>query len=544
MAFPTFSSTLQGKPGFRDQAWLGVLLVLLVTGVIRFHFLHVPLERDEGEFAYMWQLILDGMPPYTVAFNMKFPGIYYLYALFMGIFGETIVGIHLGLWLINAVSTVLTYRLGRRFLDASSAAVACAVFGLMTISPPFQGTSAHATQFLLPFALGGILLLPGFGAPASSGRLVASGVLFGLAVTVKQHAALFSVFGILAVLFGWGRLPGGGWRSRLRETLLLMAGMAAPLLLIGLGLAWAGCFPKFWFWTITYARHYVTILTPSEALARFLAKAPGVMDGWWWVMAGVGAGAIGLWLDPHLKPARWFLLTFLLLSFLSVCPGFYFRNHYFVTLVPALALLVGCAVSWFLTVLEKRWPGHCAGLVLFGIALTLPLLVFHAEFFETSDLAWSKAVYPFGCFPEMRAIGDRLKMEMKPGDQMAVLGSEPELYFYTHSRSATGYLYVYPLMEKQPLARQMQEEMIRQIEGNHPRFIVLVGNNDSWLAGPQSDPLVFRWMNGFLGSGYRAMGTVESFPGVPEFRLKWRGDAAAPPTRAPLKTFVLERSKG
>ena len=55
-----------------------------------------------------------------------------------------------------------------------------------------------------------------------------------------------------------------------------------------------------------------------------------------------------------------------------------------------------------------------------------------------------------------------------------MLGSEPQIYFYSQRRSATGYLYTYPLMEPQPFARRMQEEMIREIESTQPEFVVLV----------------------------------------------------------------------
>ena len=46
------------------------------------------------------------------------------------------------------------------------------------------------------------------------------------------------------------------------------------------------------------------------------------------------------------------------------------------------------------------------------------------------------------------------------GDRIAVLRSEPQIYFYSKRHSATGYIYTYGLMEPQSYARQMQEEMI------------------------------------------------------------------------------------
>ena len=69
---------------------LVVLLVLLFVGFIRFRLLDMPLERDEGEYAYAGQLILQGIPPYELAYNMKLPGTYYAYALGMAVFGQTV----------------------------------------------------------------------------------------------------------------------------------------------------------------------------------------------------------------------------------------------------------------------------------------------------------------------------------------------------------------------------------------------------------------------------------------------------------------------
>ena len=82
--------------------WALATIVFTLIVAIRIRLLGIPLERDEGEYAYAGQLILQGIPPYKLAYNMKFPGTYAAYALIMSIFGQTIVGIHIGLLLINA----------------------------------------------------------------------------------------------------------------------------------------------------------------------------------------------------------------------------------------------------------------------------------------------------------------------------------------------------------------------------------------------------------------------------------------------------------
>src|SRR5437016_11576238 len=77
--------------------WILLAIVIAVVVFIRIRLLGIPLERDEGEYAYAGQLMLQGIPPYKLAYNMKFPGTYAAYAVIMSIFGQTIFGIHLGL---------------------------------------------------------------------------------------------------------------------------------------------------------------------------------------------------------------------------------------------------------------------------------------------------------------------------------------------------------------------------------------------------------------------------------------------------------------
>ena len=72
-------------------AWWGLAaIVFTLVAAIRIRLLGIPLERDEGEYAYAGQLILQGIPPYKLVYNMKFPGTYAAYALIMSIFGQTI----------------------------------------------------------------------------------------------------------------------------------------------------------------------------------------------------------------------------------------------------------------------------------------------------------------------------------------------------------------------------------------------------------------------------------------------------------------------
>ena len=84
------------RPFYRHWALWCTLVVLVLIAIIRLRLLELALERDEGEYGYTGQLMLQGIPPYQLVYNMKFPGTYAAYAVIMALFGQTTAGIHFG----------------------------------------------------------------------------------------------------------------------------------------------------------------------------------------------------------------------------------------------------------------------------------------------------------------------------------------------------------------------------------------------------------------------------------------------------------------
>src|SRR5690242_16142033 len=121
---PIMSQTIGIKPqatwltwARRNWPWLVVGLTVFFVAAVRFRLRDMPLERDEGEYAYAGQLMLQGVPPYREAYNMKLPGTYAAYAVIMAVLGQTPSGIHLGLALVNGACILLVFLLGCRLLD-------------------------------------------------------------------------------------------------------------------------------------------------------------------------------------------------------------------------------------------------------------------------------------------------------------------------------------------------------------------------------------------------------------------------------------------
>src|SRR5258708_8077578 len=157
---------------WRWRAFALVGLVILLFAGIRWRVREMPLERDEGEYAYAGQLILQGIPPYQLAYNMKLPGTYVAYAAILRTFGETAAGIHLGLLVVNGLTTVMIFFLARRLYGELAGATAAASYGLLSTSEGVLGLAGHATHFVTFFAVAGLLFLV---AARRSGNVLNSG---------------------------------------------------------------------------------------------------------------------------------------------------------------------------------------------------------------------------------------------------------------------------------------------------------------------------------------------------------------------------------
>jgi Tfp pilus assembly protein PilF len=443
------------------RPWMMVAIVVLPTAAVRIHLLGIPLERDEGEYAYGGQLLLHGIPPYKLLYSMKFPGVYAAYALIMAVFGQTIIGIHVGFMLVNAATIVLVYLLGKRLVSATAGVAAAAAYALISMGQDVLGTQAHATHFVVLAALGGTLLLLRGIDNRHWPTLLWSGALYGIAILMKQHGVLFVAFGAVYLALAYF-MRRDRWRLAARDLAIFFCGVSMPLVLTGIALWWAGVFDRFWFWTFTYARTYEQELSLTV-----------------------------------------FITVFLFFSFLAVCPGLYFRVHYFVLMLPAVALLAGFAVG----TARKQWPRKSwMTYGLFAAVLVYSIVQQQKFLFRMNPMQASRVLYGRSPFPEAIKIADYIRSHTAKDASIAVLGSEPEIPFYADRRSASGYIYMYGLMEPQPYAVTMQTEFTRDIEAAQPEYVVFVMYQTSWMQVTKIGSYkILDWWAGYQPKHYKQL---------------------------------------
>lgn len=549
------------------NAWMaGLVLLVFMAVLVRLRLLSIPLERDEGEFAYLGQLMLQGIPPYQLAFNIKMPGTYAAYAVIMALFGQSPSGIHLGFLFINLGNLALLFFLARRFLDEAGVLICCASFILLSLSMCVLGLQAHAAHVVTMLALGGLCLLLRAREKGQRPTLFLSGLLFGFSFLCKQPGLFFGLFALaLLARDGW---VAGKWQGRrcVSNILLFTLGLVTPLALTCLIMWRAGTFGRFWFWTVVFPQVHTGMVSVGamwHRLAQALQHGGGGVPQPFLAPAGLTvhptqvppyrfefglfltgfAGWLWLLFQKGQAERKFIFSGFLIASVLALIVGRNFFRHYFVFMLPALSLLLGLVVpAWAERLARTRFPLWRllpAGLFLWACAGVIQRNA--PAWFEMSPAAVCRTIYPGTAFVECVEIGRYLREHSTPGDRMVVLGSEPEIYFYAHRHSVSGYLYMYDLADPQPYAGAMQQEFSHDIEKAKPEFLVMINTNlgSSWGIHSETDPVFLDWIRSCPGPSYDLIGLTEIFPTHTEYH--WGKEAASETLKTDFSIFTYKR---
>ena len=505
-----------------------IVVAALAFVVPRLAFVSVPLERDEGEYAYIAQRMLEGDVPYRDAFDQKPPAVFVAYAGAFLLLGTSVEAIHVFAQLWSAVTTLLLFLLVRRLADETAALFAVLVFALASADASITASAANAEVFMLLPMVASLLCLERGLAAGRWGWWLACGALAASACWFKQVAATHALF--VALFAASDRIgsarPGLTGLGRRYAWMGLGAALAsAPWIA---WLAAAGAWEPFVDAVFLHNFEYAAELSPRQglanlryALARMLASF-GVL----WLVAGVAMLRPG---RLRLRPRAWaMLVAWAAASLLGVSLGLYFRPHYFIQSLPALAALCGvafgAAARWLLA---RPRPGVAAAGIAALVLLVLapPLLANRKTLLAGSPEAVSRRLYGLNPFPESLAIARYIERTSEPDDFVYVVGSEPQIFFYSGRRSATRYIFFYPLTADHPGALARQRSAIAEVEARRPLYVVRTNIPTSLLTSEGTERYVFEASDRMLQQHYRLELVARLDAGQESYQFTYGRDA-------------------
>jgi hypothetical protein len=498
--------------------WLAAALAFLA---FRLPFLDLPLERDEGEYAYIAQRWLaGGFVPYRDAFDQKPPGVFAAYAAAFALAGESVCGIRVFHLAWMAATTLLVGGLGARVAGPLAGAFAAFAFAALGASPALLGATANTEMFLLLPMTAALWACLRARQGGGLGICAAAGALAGATVLFKQVAALFVLFALGLVL--WRRDVAGAPHAgptRARVGLAFAAGVLLALAPAAIYFAAARSLGAFLDAALLHNLAYSTSVPLGQGLAnlaRELARQAGSFAPAW-LLAG-----LALTTPRALDRARRRWLG----GWLAVCGaalsvGLYFREHYFVLALPPLCVLAGAGASGVLRRVAggRAAPSFAAGLALLAAIAAPPALASPWAWTET-PVEISRRLYGRNPFPESPEVARLVREVCPPGESVLVLGSEPQILFLAGRRSATRYIITYPLAGGDARASLRQKEAIDELRAAPPGCVVIVRIPSSHGPGERPPRILFRevakrvkdghrlealWLAEEDGPGYRAL---------------------------------------
>ncbi|WP_437224383.1 ArnT family glycosyltransferase [Planctomicrobium sp. SH661] len=493
--------------------WILLALILGLALLVRWRMLPLPLERDEGEYAYGAQLLQGRGLLYRDLHSMKWPGIYAAYSIIISVLGETREAIRQGLLVINLASALAVFLIGRELMERRFAAWSAAVYLVLTVLPVTQGIIANAEHFALVFPLYGAWLLMVSLKHRLWAGLFLAGCLMGLGPTMKQHSVMFVIWGgLLPFCLPLPRTLTAFLRH-VREAAIYSAGVLTVFGIMFAAIYRLGIWPEFQLWTMEYTKGYTSQIPLDRAWKFFIFNFTPIMKITWPVFLMAVAGLFSILRRKEI----WSIACgagLLLSGIAATLPGFYFRTHYFLFIMPGVAILAGFGLR-AMQVWSERTPDSSRRWIAGGVTvmtLLIPISLQAGLMLKQPMNVVSRAMYGGNPFVETPILSAYLKEQMTPEDRVVIFGSEPQLCFESQRLLAGGFVYMYPLMERHSLSGAMQAQMIEEVTAARPEFAVQVAIQSSWLGRPDSDPMLVSWMNEYLETEFSPCGLVLLYP--------------------------------
>ncbi len=435
--------SLPWRPDFSRRSLINALplvAICLLPILIYLPFAGSPFERDEGTYATIAQGVLHGQVPYRDLFDNKPPLVYGWYALSFLLFGEHTAAPRIVASLLLSVTTLALFAQARLLFPRGVAYLAATLFAVST-GVPFLALHANTEAYLL---LPLVTSVASFTVGMNSRRLpwfVLAGVLGALAIATKQ-VAVWNLVALAVVAIVWRWRTADDTRERLGPFLALVAGAIGAMGVIAIPFLATGALDDLVYANVSYNWLYIGFLTWGERILNlgsgmafvFLAVAPLLVAACFGLITVLRRGK---------RAADYLIVGWAVASAIGVASGGRFFPHYFLHLVPAMALLAAIVIYERFArpgmQLRSR-PAIMFGLLLVAVALTTNAVLYVAPRGAEKQLA-ENVYYQKEWEQSSQALGLYIKERTDPEDTIFNFGREPQIYFYADRRPAVQYFY-------------------------------------------------------------------------------------------------------
>ncbi len=476
-----------------------------------------PLSRDQGIFAWIGDVILQGGIPYQDAWDVKGILTYYTFAFSQLVFGRTLWGIRACDLIFLATTCFMLARFLRRYCEAWVVQVGVAFFALFHLLRGYWATAQpDGWATMLVMCAVSLIYLPEI---SSTKKRLLAGVLIGLACLYKIVFIVFLVpLGVYCMLRDRGPLD-----LRIENLAPVAAGAFGVVIA---SLLWLGAFGalgdfmqiQFDFNPAVHTRIF------SWSAAGILGRLAAYLKWYLWASPLIAIGLITLWRE-HRDLFLALLAQLLTAFFFVVVQNKYYSYHWHPVRFTLLIFFVfGISGTW--KFLRDRFAADApprAALVQAAMVAVLCALAFVKgpdvdrqgisarilgkgpveEYFRGFKSYYNRS---FRFLSNYRAV-EYLLANSKEDESVLVWGWEPMINYMAHRRSPTRFGYNYPLVTDAKDRRELgyRSEFMEALVKDLPRYIVVgIGDRNSLMSQSSKRHLAdFPRLNALMTKRYR-----------------------------------------
>src|SRR5437867_2310627 len=410
---------------------LAVLGIILLTVAIRLPSLLHPRPIDSEEmYSVVANEIVDGGRPYADAVERKPPLLFWTYAAVFKIAGKfNWKALHIValVWTLCAMAGL--YVIGRELFDRNTGLIAALFYGVFQHWLTWKNLSFDGEMLMnLPIIWAWAIALRRSSSPLRP-ELFPVGALLGAAFLLKQPAAIAAVpVGVYLLLPSYRASRSLTRTNVIVQATMLTGGFFAALGLVTIVLSQQGILRDAFYWTI--ADHDVPHVFWQKGILITLAFLGACLP---LVIGAIMAcpDKSDIWAGQRAE--RTALFGLLAASAIGTAASARFYPHYYVQLIPPLALLAApyYARLWSRTMQPPHWLLRPAVTYAW---LALTVIAFSIE--HWTGLAPRRVPSEAGRY---------LSTHSSPNDRIFVWGQTPEIYLDAYRRPASRYITTFPL---------------------------------------------------------------------------------------------------
>ena len=382
-----------------------------------------------------------------------------------------------------SLTTLLTFVVGWRKIGWLAGLWAASFFVLW--SPTFGFGKLWYESLLAPLYLLLLLLVEAPAAPRSRGRSFLLGLLCGVAILVKQHAAVVTL-----ALLVWSAFAGWSYHRSLPKMLcqagLMSLGACLPVAAyVVYHHAQAGTLEGLFFWTITYnlTGDYESLaaLPPTTALiARFAASCL-------LLPAAVCSLVDAIRQGDRTWPWQGWALVLLAVASVTIYPRF--AAFHLQAALPALAVVSSLGLTWLWRVRRRGW------LLAKGIAVVISVfwLIFAVpDYKPVADVGPQQTIWEYS---DLVPLAQEIRQHVGP-DGCAYLFPDDEatadLYYLMGCSPPDFWVFHYPWY----MLDWVQARILLSLQAHPPEWVVYLPGR--WAIEQHAPEIV-----GYLQAHYR-----------------------------------------